>query len=183
MPLRYLPEWEKHILEYLQKHLTCSKDICLADIGIGYSTNTLRKLGFRPIIIDQCILNEIEQQRCINYQCNLCQTIPIELTNKCDVIVCCDVLEHAINPFKMISNLSLMLKDGGKIILIIPSIDLGYHSMQPRCGDYWRFLPQSIEMLIIDTTLHITHKQWYKHPDHTISFLGGIATLRKGDKQ
>jgi len=183
MPLPYLPEWTKYTFEYLKDHLDDQKDIDVVDIGFGVSTHNLRRLGFNPLVIDQCVRKNKEQVILNDYTCDLCQTIPIELNNKCDVIVCCNVLEHVVHPFKIMVNLSSLLKPSGRIILMVPSIGLVYHNMPLRCGDYWRYLPGSIELLIQDTSLHMEHQAWCKHPEQSQSFLGGIATLRKGDKQ
>ena len=49
--------------------------------------------------------------------CDICSDIT-GLENKYDKIICIAILEHVYDPFKAVSNLKMMLKNGGKILYV-----------------------------------------------------------------
>lgn len=63
-----------------------------------------------------------------------------------ELIVCCSVLEHTKRPWVMATNLTALLRPGGKLFLSVPWV-WRYH-MYP--DDYWRFSPQSLPLLFPD---------------------------------
>ena len=64
-----------------------------------------------------------------------------------DIIYLLDVLEHVENPFESAKNIDFLLKDKGKIIIIVP-FSYPYHE-DPE--DYWRFTHRGLEKLFSES--------------------------------
>jgi hypothetical protein len=58
-------------------------------------------------------------------------------------VICCSVLEHVPNVFKMAANMTQLTAPGGVLFLSVP-FTWRYHGY-PK--DYWRFTPEAIEYL------------------------------------
>ena len=83
--------------------------------------------------------------------CDICSDIT-DLENKYDKIICIAILEHVYDPFKAVSNLKKMLKDGGKIYGNVPYL-YHYHAPQDlKFQDYFRFSKDALAYLFKDFT-------------------------------
>ena len=81
--------------------------------------------------------------------CDICSDIT-DLENKYDKIICIAILEHVYDPFKAVSNLKKMLKDGGKIYGNVPYL-YHYHAPQDlKFQDYFRFSKDALAYLFKD---------------------------------
>ena len=81
--------------------------------------------------------------------CDICSNID-GLENKYDKIICIAILEHVYDPFKAVSNLKKMLKEGGKIYGMVPYL---YHYHAPKdlkFQDYFRFSRDALAYLFKD---------------------------------
>ena len=61
-------------------------------------------------------------------------------------VICCSVLEHVPNVFKMAANMTQLTAPGGVLFLSVP-FSWRYHGY-PK--DYWRFTPEAITFLFQD---------------------------------
>tara|TARA_A100001015_G_scaffold230320_1_gene260572 strand:- start:5549 stop:6112 length:564 start_codon:yes stop_codon:yes gene_type:complete len=81
--------------------------------------------------------------------CDICSDVtPLE--NKYDKIICIAILEHVYDPFKAVSNLRMMLKNGGRIFGMVPYL---YHYHAPldlKFQDYFRFSKDALAYLFKD---------------------------------
>lgn len=75
-------------------------------------------------------------------------TGPLE-PNSFGLIICCSILEHVKNPWKVAQTLTSLLKDGGKIYCSVPWIQR-YHKYP---DDYWRFTFPGLKLLFDGLTL------------------------------
>jgi SAM-dependent methyltransferase len=72
-----------------------------------------------------------------------------------DAVICFEVLEHVINPFRAISEVYRILKPGGIVLLSVPFLT-SYHgisnnineSSQNNYSDFFRFTHQGVELLL-----------------------------------
>lgn len=81
--------------------------------------------------------------------CDICSDLST-LTNKYDKIICIAILEHVYDPFKAVSNLKKMLKNGGKIFGMVPYL-YHYHAPQDlKFQDYFRFSKDALAYLFKD---------------------------------
>ena len=65
-----------------------------------------------------------------------------------DLIICTEVLEHTLNPFKATEELNRILKPGGKICVSVP-FNFRIHGPLPDC---WRFTIHGLRALFGDYT-------------------------------
>jgi len=80
-----------------------------------------------------------------NPKCNpdiLADIHNIPLDDNCaDGVICKSVLEHVLNPIKVVGEIRRILKPGGKCFLSVPFIH-AYHG-----NDYWRFSEDAIKYM------------------------------------
>ena len=67
-------------------------------------------------------------------------------------VVCTEMLEHAENPVKVISEIYRILERNGLFILTVP-FWIPIHENSAR-NDYWRFTPKAIRLLLSDFEVH-----------------------------
>ncbi len=81
--------------------------------------------------------------------CDICSDIS-DLENKYDKIICIAILEHVYDPFKAVSNLRKMLRNGGRIYGMVPYL-YHYHAPQDlKFQDYFRFSKDALAYLFKD---------------------------------
>ena len=81
--------------------------------------------------------------------CDICSDLT-SLENKYDKIICIAILEHVYDPFRAVSNLKMMLKNGGKIFGYVPYL-YHYHAPQDlKFQDYFRFSKDALAYLFKD---------------------------------
>jgi len=91
-----------------------------AGCGAGYYTRTLKKAGARVWAVD------ISKKMCEQISSEDAEKIiqgdisRIRLQQSFDKILCAGVLEFISEPYKAIGNLSLHLKKGGRLVLLVP---------------------------------------------------------------
>jgi SAM-dependent methyltransferase len=75
-----------------------------------------------------------------------------------DLILCTEVLEHALRPWMVIANMAAYLAPGGDLIVTARGYDeLGCAPVHGKAehGDYWRFSPEAIELMFVENGLDI----------------------------
>jgi 2-polyprenyl-3-methyl-5-hydroxy-6-metoxy-1,4-benzoquinol methylase len=91
-----------------------------AGCGAGYYTRVLKKHGARVWAVD------ISEKMCRQVSPDVAEKVihddisRINLGKTFDKILCAGVLEFTVDPCKTIGNLSLHLKKGGRLILLVP---------------------------------------------------------------
>ena len=83
-------------------------------------------------------------------------TIPFE-DGHFDAIVCFNTLEHCVAPWKLIPEMSRILKVGGQIAIAVPWL-MAYHYPP----DYFRISPDGMRALVADLPLEIVKCEWAK---------------------
>lgn len=73
------------------------------------------------------------------------QALPLPDASE-EAIICNAVFEHVENPFKAASELYRVLKPGGRAFVYVPFLYY-YHAHEGYYGDYWRYTPDSIQLL------------------------------------
>ncbi len=61
--------------------------------------------------------------------------------NSFDTVLLLNVLEHCPDPFKVMKGCISIMKEHGKLIISVPSINVRPH----LDNDYWRFLPMGLD--------------------------------------
>jgi SAM-dependent methyltransferase len=71
------------------------------------------------------------------------ESIPID-DDQVDLVITQEVLEHVADPFRAVSEIKRVLKEGGLAFIQLPFV-IGYH---PCPHDYWRFTDEGLEQLV-----------------------------------
>ena len=69
--------------------------------------------------------------------------------NSFDSVICSSVLEHVKDPRKAVNEIHRILKPGGSVFVMVPSI-YPYHSRPGHYPDYWRFFEETLTDLFAD---------------------------------
>ena len=86
---------------------------------------------------------------------DLCDELPDELRESFDVVICEQVLEHVVDPFAAVRNLSGLCRPGGHVIVSSPFL-VKIHEL-PAWGmyDYWRFSPRGLKVMLERSGLEV----------------------------
>jgi SAM-dependent methyltransferase len=73
---------------------------------------------------------------------------PLELTDRFDVVICEQVIEHVADPWAAARNLRGLCAPGGRVVVSTPFL-VRIHEL-PMYGmrDYWRFTPRGLRLLL-----------------------------------
>ena len=164
--------WKQGISEFFHNAMNQiqPKTDYVLEVGYGNSTPLLKaKFGkYHLKVLDKS--PRVEDH--IDYLMDLC--VPNAQTEETwNYIFCLDVLEHAKQPWILAENISTMLKPRGKIMVTVPT-DFPWHPMLPVCGDYWRFYPDSLEILFPNLVMIQNDRVYYNN-----ALLGLTATFQQ----
>ena len=90
-----------------------------------------------------------------------------------DTIICLNILEHLKNDRKAVKNMSSLLQPGGKLIILVPALNMLYGSMDDSFGHYRRYNKKQLKLLIQEHDLEII-KLYY------MNFLGLLGWFFNG---
>ncbi|MGW8324092.1 MAG: methyltransferase domain-containing protein [Desulfobacterales bacterium] len=78
-------------------------------------------------------------------------------SNFYDVVISGATLEHCTNPELLVKEMARVLKPSGIMVIQAPSVmvEHGSNVLDIQFGDYWRILPQGLELLINHANLEI----------------------------
>lgn len=85
--------------------------------------------------------------------------------NTYDTIICLNILEHLKNDRKAVENMSALLQPGGRLIILVPALNILHGSMDVSFGHYRRYNKKQLKLLIQEQDLDIV-KFYY------LNFLG-----------
>lgn len=77
---------------------------------------------------------------------DLCE--PIAGTERFDVVICEQVLEHVVDPFGAAANLRELTVPGGHVIVSTPFLIKVHELLLFGMRDYWRFTPNGLRTLL-----------------------------------
>lgn len=143
---------------FLSKYATDQSKRCLQ---VGVPSDWNRKYGSNFVSIDL-----YDKRKCIDVRCDLART-PFN-QNSFDFLICNAIMEHVIDPFACAKELYRIAKPGAEIWVEVPFIQsfhpvknwspgLGlfagqeedvYKGDENHGGDYWRFTPQGLVLLM-----------------------------------
>lgn len=131
-----------------QYHLTAiRKNIqqFLSEAGLNWGNNRGLLLdiapqaheGARPFFSDKMEIETLDIDPCAGttYCADLCKTNDKISSDRFDVVVCTEVLEHVVNPFAAVAEIHRLLKPGGLLLASSP-FNFRIHGPLPDC---WRF--------------------------------------------
>lgn len=107
---------------------------------------------------------------------DLCADLAV--TERCDVVICEQVLEHVVDPCKAASNLRRLSEPGGHVIVSTPFL-IRVHEL-PAYGmkDYWRFTPDGLRELLERAGLEVERVDSWGNRDCVVGNLDRWSALR-----
>lgn len=124
---------------------------CVLDVGSGIGSigRYLGEDGIKQVILsDNCEemidLLKSRFRHLLNYQVVKLDIVGEDvrdsaLCGKVDAITCINVLEHINEDAKALKNMSLLLRPGGKLLLIVPALGRLYGTLDKLAGHYRRY--------------------------------------------
>lgn len=90
---------------------------------------------------------DIDENSGADYIIDICENNSDKIPDgSFDVIVCTEVIEHTLNPFKAVAEINRLLKPGGVLLMSTP-FDFRIHGPLPDC---WRFTEHGLRALLHD---------------------------------
>lgn len=145
-------------------------DILEVGCGIGNFTDLLVKYGkVCAIDINQEYITKTRQNKKINVGFGDIETGKYFFKNKrFNSIVCLNVLEHIKDDNSALNNLFALLKPGGKLILLVPSHQFLYGSIDSAIGHFRRYSKNKLTTMLKKAGFEIIFSK-------RLNFLGAIG--------
>jgi len=108
------------------------------DVGAQYCP-------YYPLFRDKCDSYsslDIVDTPIVDFVCNA-EDMPIDDCSY-DLVLCTQVLEHCTSPERIVNECHRVLKDGGRLIVTVPSI----YPVHGYPADNWRFMPDGLRHLL-----------------------------------
>jgi ubiquinone/menaquinone biosynthesis C-methylase UbiE len=144
--------WFKAKNELMEQLIGNNKNLKILDLGIGTGGDlkTLNKHGkVYATDINREVLELIPKN--LYFKKKVCDATNITYnSNKFDLVILFDVLEHVKDNKKVISEIKRVLKKGGKLLLTVPSFQYIYSSHDKALGHHKRYSKKEIKALLKD---------------------------------
>lgn len=86
---------------------------------------------------------------------------PVTLTERFDVVICEQVLEHVLDPWAGVANLAELCRPGGYVVITSPFLVRVHELPQYGMFDYWRFTPRGLQLMVEKVGLEVVESgQW-----------------------
>jgi len=121
---------------------------------------------YRPYVTDNvCVdwINTKHENPCVDHQYDLNRSIPLQ-NSHFDTILATDVLEHILEPDLLWSEMSRLLKPGGKLILGVPFL----YWIHEEPYDYYRYTKHRLTSYCTTHQLDVLTLQAYGGPSEVM---------------
>ena len=108
----------------------------ILDLGCsgGLLAERLRELGHHVIGVDVTEIDEVAERTNAFFKADLNQGIPPEVGSGFDIVLAADVLEHLVDPAKLLDQVRNVLIPGGSLILCVPNVAHWYPRFRSTLG-------------------------------------------------
>jgi SAM-dependent methyltransferase len=96
--------------------------------------------------------------------------------NSFDTIIAINVIEHIIDDNLAIENCSKLLKNHGRLIIMVPSYQILYNGFDKSLGHYKRYTLKSASDILVSNSFRIIHRQYF-------NFIGLLGWFVSGNIQ
>jgi len=160
-------KWRFEVLKNLIKknNISLKKNYRCLDLGCGSNDFALNFESISNFLIDQTDVDakNLENKKkgrgsFFRYDIN---DKDVKLKNKYDIIFLLDVLEHIKNDKEFLDSCYFHIKEGGFLIINVPSIPELFSKYDNAVGHYRRYSKKKIEILIAESKFKIVSiKYW-----------------------
>lgn len=84
-----------------------------------------------------------------------------ELTGTYDTVFALNVVEHIEDHRQALLNAHLMLKPGGRVVILVPAFQQLYNSFDEQLGHFRRYTAASLKGLLEETGFEVVHSQYF----------------------
>lgn len=145
-------------------------EICEVGAGIGTFSGIFCRDGFSVTAVDyydeylKIITQKNKKIKTFLFDMQS-KSFPVALSGKFDTIVILNVLEHLSDHALAMAHLNKMLKSDGMLIILVPSFQLAFGSLDKYLGHFRRYTKKSFARLAVSNGFKIISSQY-------INFLG-----------
>lgn len=114
----------KFIVSAIQELNNDNLKIIELGCGNGNISYQLAKMGFNVTgidISDGAIANAKHRHQLPNLKFECCKAEDVDIAQKFDAVICCELIEHLINPDIVLAQLAKIVKEDGKVIVTVPN--------------------------------------------------------------
>ncbi|MBC7850071.1 MAG: class I SAM-dependent methyltransferase [Chitinophagaceae bacterium] len=101
------------------------------------------------------------------------------LLNQFDTVVALNVIEHIENDLLAIRNCSQLLKNGGRLIILVPAWQKLYNNMDRELGHFKRYTVPQISSVITTAGFDVVHQQYFNAAGMAGWFVSGSLLKKK----
>ena len=130
-------------------------DIFMTDLRSHYCKALHQKFGSHDHLSGISTLNVVDENFDKVYH---------KFNNRFDTVVALNVVEHIKLDALAIANCRKMLKDYGRIVLLVPAHMYLYNQLDEELGHYKRYQKEALYKLVSQTGFSIIHTQYFNAP-------------------
>ncbi len=126
--------------------------------GIGNISSYFAKDGNLVLTdIDEGLVSHLEKKFKDNqiYRLDISKDPPKKLLNKFNSVICVNVLEHIEEDEKALRNIKKILKNDGKLVLLVPANKWAFNTLDKELGHFRRYGKEELTKKIEKTGLHL----------------------------
>lgn len=139
--------------------------IMLSDFRPEYCEELKDKFSNHPNLSGIRNLDLVDSEFINNYN---------DLLDRFDTVFALNVIEHIEDDVKAISNCRKFLKEGGNLIILVPSYQKLYNSFDVELGHFRRYTIPKLEVIFKQTNFEIIHSQYF-------NFIGTLGWYFNGN--
>jgi len=145
--------------------------IMLSDLNPEYCDVLLQKFGTNDKCLGVESIDLIDPDFPIKYQ---------KYFNHFDAVFALNVVEHIADDKLAIKNAKLLLKNTGRLIVLVPSYDFLYNKVDFELGHYKRYNRESLSEIFRLNNLQIIHSQYFNFAGIPSWFINGKILKNDG---
>lgn len=127
-------------------------EILLTDIRKGYCQKLEERFQDNPFFLGTEVVNLTDEDFDSKFQNHLGQY---------DTVFALNVVEHIYDDVLALKNCRKLLKEGGQLIILVPSYKQLYNRFDEELGHYRRYTKSMLSSVFLKNNFKIIHKQYF----------------------
>ena len=143
---------------WLMKKISPYLQGCVVEVGAGIGNNVRAMSGADRVVATEpdpeylgYLRNMFAGRRRIDVvEWDVNQAAPAELLGAADSVLCSNVLEHIEEEHAVLENMNAVLRQGGRLVLVVPASPALHGTVDEALGHVRRYTPESLRKALAD---------------------------------
>jgi SAM-dependent methyltransferase len=135
-----------------EQFLREGRSLMLSDIRENYCAQLEEAFGNEPTCLGVRLIDLVHPNFSTEY---------VDLLGSFDGIFALNVVEHIENDGLAIQNARLLLRDGGRLVILVPAFQALYNGFDRALEHYRRYTEGSLRQIFVKEKLNVVHSQYF----------------------